>query len=186
MLVRVEDGEVTYEFSGKRIAGPVSTRLDDKGRQRARWMEAELYRKPDDTYVLVQASLSTVWHELAGAGHVRKPVPATREEIAAMDRPVYCGVLPPRDGREHCPLVTLAESRGMTVPGSVIAEDTQRRVWHFPDHLAVIRRVAVARRRGDGTESAAVSRPMRELLRQAAENDPAFRPADGSPLAIML
>ena len=40
--------------------------------------------------------------------------------------------------------------------------------------MAVIEHVTMARR-SDGTASAALSEPMRELLRQAAENDPAFR-----------
>lgn len=51
MRVRIEDEDVVYEFDGELVAGPVSTRLDPRGRQRARWMEASIWRKQDNTYV---------------------------------------------------------------------------------------------------------------------------------------
>jgi hypothetical protein len=173
--MRIEDDSVVYEFSGVSIAGPVSTRLDPKQRQRARWMEAELYRRADgDGYMFYQASISTVWHLPAGAAHVHKPLEVTPDGLP--ERPVYCGVLPVRPGREHCPLMTLAEAREMKLPAVMIAEAPQRRVWHFPDRDAVVRQVTVATHRGgDRVSSAAVSSPMHELLAQAARNDPAFR-----------
>lgn len=175
MLVRIEDEDVVYEFEGERIAGPVSTRLDPRGRQRARWMEASLYRKPDNTYVFVQASISTVWHQPAGTAHVKKPVTVTADRLP--DKAVYCGVLLSRPGREQCPPMSLEESRHR-IPDVVIAEDVQRRVWTCPDRDAVIARMTVAHHRGDGARSAAVSGPMRELLEAAAKHDPAFRTED--------
>jgi len=175
MKVRIEDESVVYEFEGERIAGPVSTRLDPKDRQRARWMDASLYRKADGTYIFVQASISTVWHAPGGAAHVRKPVRTSRDELP--EKTVYCGVLPSRPGREQCPPMTLEESR-RRIPAEVITEYPQYTVWSLPTHDAVIRRLTVARHRGaGGGSSAAVSGPMRELLAEAAENDPAFRGA---------
>lgn len=175
-LVRIEDEDVVYEFEAERIAGPVSTRLDPKDRQRARWMEASIYRKPDNTYIFSQVSISTVWHLADGAGHVRKPEVVSRDELPG--KVVYCGVLPARDGREHCPPMTLEESRDRaSVPDLVVIERDQHRVWVCPDRDAVIARMTVANHRSDGARSAAVSRPMGELLDQAALNDPAFRQA---------
>jgi uncharacterized membrane protein len=74
--------------------------------------------------------------------------------------------------------MTLEESRDWeNIPDLVVTEETQRRVWSCPDHDAVIARMTVAHHKSDGARSAAVSRPMRELLAQAARNDPAFRQA---------
>lgn len=172
MKVRIEDEDVIYEFTAERIAGPVSTRLDDRDRQRARWMEASLYRKDDDTYVFTQVNFSTVWHLLAGTAHVRKPLGTPRADLP--DRAVYCGVLPSRPGREQCPVMTLPESRG-AIPPLVITEPPQHNVWTLPGHDAVIRRMVLARHRDGSGTSASVSGPMRDLLIEAAENDPAFR-----------
>jgi len=179
-LVQIEDEAVVYEFEAERIAGPVSTRLDQKNRQRARWMTATLWRKPDNTYVFAQESISTVWHLPAGVSHVRKPAVVAGDSLP--DRAVYCGVLPARGDREHCPPMTLGESRDpRNIPDVVVTEETQRRVWTCPDRDAVIARMTVARHRSDGARSAAVSGPMGQLLDQAAENDPAFRTA-GKPV----
>lgn len=179
-LVRIEDEDVVYEFDAELIAGPVSTRLDPKDRQRARWMEASLYRKHDNTYIFSQVSISTVWHLADGAGHVRKPEVIPRDELP--DRAVYCGVLPARSGREHCPPMSLEESRDWdNVPDVVVAERDQHRVWTCPDRESVISRMTVANHKSDGARSAAVSEPMSELLEQAAMNDPAFRQA-GKPV----
>jgi hypothetical protein len=178
MRVRIEDEDVVYEFDGDLIAGPVSTRLDPKDRQRARWMEASIYRKPDNTYIFTQVSISTVWHAPAGASHVRKPEVIPRDELP--DKVVYCGAPGiSRPGREHCPPMTLEESRDWdNVPDVVVTERDQHRVWACPDHDAVIARMTVAHHKSDGARSAAVSGPMRELLIEAAKNDPAFRQAD--------
>ena len=175
-LVQIEDEAVVYEFEAERIAGPVSTRLDPRSRQRARWMTATLWRKPDNTYVFAQESISTVWHLPAGAGHVRKPAWTHRGDLP--DRAVYCGVLPVRGDRGHCPPMALEESRDLrNLPDLVVTEEVQRRVWICPDRDAVIARMMIAHHRSDGARSAAVSAPMRELLDQAALNDPAFREA---------
>jgi hypothetical protein len=171
MLVRIEDESVVYEFEAARIAGPVSTRLDGRGRQRARWMEAALYRKPDDTYVFTQVNYSTVWHALAGARHVRRPLEVTRDALP--DRAVYCGVLPARPGREQCPPMELLRSR-REIPPRVVTELTQHNVWNLPDRDTAVRRMVLASHRDGSGTSAAVSGPMRELLAQAAASDPAF------------
>lgn len=172
--VRIEDDSVVYEFEAERIAGPVSTRLDPRNRQRARWMEATLWRKDDNTYVFEQVSFSTVWHLPDGDGHVRKPAWVSAADLPP--RAVYCGVLPARPGRDHCPEMSLEASRAReNIPDEVVIEEAQRRVWACPDRDAVITRMTVAHHRGDGARSAAVSGPMQELLDEAAENDPAFR-----------
>ena len=174
MRVRIEDEDVVFEFDGERIAGPVSTRFDPKNRQRARWMEATLWRKGDDTYVFEQVSISTVWHFPDGARHVRKPVTIARDDLP--EKAVYCGVLPPRPGRGQCPPMTLEES-WRSVPDRVVAEEVQRRIWMLPGRDKVIEKMVLASRRDGSGTSAAVSGPMRELLAEAAENDPAFREA---------
>ena len=176
MLVRIEDESVVYEFEGDLIAGPVSTRLDPRNRQRARWMEATLWRKKDNTYVFEQVSISTVWHMPGGDSHVRKPAWVTPDQLPR--KAVYCGVLPSRPGQERCPPMTLEESRVRPLGlDEVVAEEVQRRVWVCPDRDSVISRMTVAHHRSDGTRSAAVSGPMQDLLDEAAENDPAFRTA---------
>lgn len=172
-LVRYEDEDVVYEFTAERIAGPVSTKFDPRGRQRARWMEASLYRKEDDTYVFVQESFSTVWHLPGGEDHVRKPVTISRQELPA--KAVYCGVLPPRREHAQCPEADLGESRAPGfIPDEVVFEEVQLRVRGCPDRDSVIGEMVKAHRR-NGVVSAAVSGPMRDLLDEAAENDPAFR-----------
>jgi hypothetical protein len=167
--VVIKDEQVDYEIDGEVIAGPVSTALDAKQRQRARWMEATLYAKSDGTYVLHQVNYSLVWHLAGGEGHVRKPEEALWSRLPR--GAVYCGYLPPREHREQCPP---AGRRGPKSAGRVVlTELPQHKVSSHPDYQAVIKAVTVARH-GDGSSSAAVSEPMRELLRQAAENDPAF------------
>ena len=173
-LVRIEDESVVYEFEAERIAGPVSTRLDPRDRQRARWMEATLYRKPDNTYVFAQVSYSTVWHLPDGDAHVRKPAWTAREDLPG--KAVYCGALPSRPGRDQCPPMALEESRDRrNIPDEVVTEEPQRRVQGYPDRDAVIRRMVLASHRDGSGTSAAVSGPMQDLLDEAAENDPAFR-----------
>lgn len=177
MRVRIEDEDVVYEFDGELVAGPVSTRLDPRGRQRARWMEASIWRKQDNTYVFEQASYSTVWHLTDGAGHVRKPAVIARDQLPG--KTVYCGALPGRPGREQCPPMTLEESRDWrNIPDLVVAEEIQRRVRTCPDRAAVVSHMVTAHHKSDSTKSMAVSGPMRELLAQAARNDPAFRQDD--------
>lgn len=179
--IRIEDETVAFEFSGERIAGPVSTRLDPRKRQRARWLEAELFRREDGSYVYCQVNYSTVWHYPDGAAHVRKPLVIPASQLP--DRPVYCGVLPARAGRDQCPPLTLEAARVMDIPAEVIAEAPQHRILRLPGRDAVIRQLVMANRRDEGV-SAAVSEPMRKLLAQAAQNDPAFR--DGSKTVVPM
>jgi hypothetical protein len=183
MQVRIEDEDVVYEFEGDLIAGPVSTRLDPRNRQRARWMEARLWRKPDNTYVFETVSISTVWHLPDGDSHVRKPVTVSPDQLPR--KAVYCGVLPSRPGQERCPEMTLEESRARPLPlDEVVTEETQRRIWVCPDRDSVVARMTMAHHRSDGSKSAAVSGPMADLLDEAAENDPAFRTA-GKPVVSL-
>jgi hypothetical protein len=177
--VVIKDEHVDFEIDGTVIAGPVSTALDARQRQRARWMEATLYAKDDGTYVLHQVNHSLVWHLADGEGHVRKP---RETQWSRLDRnAVYCGFLPGREGREQCPP---AGRRGPKGAGrTVLTELPQHKVSGHPDYQSVIRTVTMARH-GDGGTSAAVSEPMRELLRQAAENDPAF--ASGARTVIRM
>lgn len=170
--MRIEDEFQVFTFTGLRLAFE-STRLDPRQRQRARWMEASLYRKGDGTYLFYQVNYSLVWHFPDGADHVKKPgyVLAAKLDPAA----VYCGVMPVRPSRPNCPAMPLAEARRMRKPREVITELPQYKIWTFPDAPAVIRRMTVARHVADGSASAATSEPMRKLMNQAAETDPAFQ-----------
>jgi hypothetical protein len=170
--VRIEDEFQVYEFTGAQLAY-VTTRLDPKDRQRARWADFTLYRKDDGTYLFCQVSYSLVWHYLAGQDHVKKP------EIVASGalghQAVYCGVMPVKAGRNYCPAMSLAESRRVRKPERVACELPQYKIWTFPSAPKVIARMTVARHVSDGSASAATSEPMRNLLRQAALLDPAFQ-----------
>lgn len=180
MIVRIEDEHQIYEFDGDRIAGPVSTRFDKRSRQRARWMEATLYRKSDGTgYIFYQVSYSIVWHLPDAFPHIRKPLAAARSELP--QRAVYCGVLPSREGRDQCPAAVLGNEPDAV---SVLAEMPQYKVWAFPDTGSLIQRLTVARHSGDGSASAATSGPMHDLLAEAARNDPAF--ASGAKPVVSL
>lgn len=170
--VQVEDEFQVYKFSGVQLAY-VTTRLDPKDRQRARWADFTLYRKDDGSYLFYQVSLSLVWHFTDGWDHVKKPEYKYAEDLE--DDAVYCGVMPVRANRGHCPVMSLADARRMRKPGEVIREGPQYKIWTFPDAPAVIRRMTVARHSRDGSASAATSEPMRNLLNQAALSDPAFR-----------
>ena len=168
---RIEDEFQVYTFAGRRIAGPVSTREPDApgSRPRSRWMTATLYLKDSGEYVLHTVNESLVWHLPDGIGHVRMPSSAAFGQLT--DDAVYCGDLPPREGYEQCAVLP---RRGR--PPRIIVEEPQHKVVTLPDWPAVVREVTV-RQRGDGSISAAVSAPMRELLAQARQNDPAFRGA---------
>lgn len=167
-VVRIEDEFEVFEIDGEVIAHE-STETDSTGRDRARWMEATVYRKDDGSYVIHQVNESVVWHLPDGGGHVRKP---ERIASASLDKEdVYCGMLRPRPGRRQCPRIL-----PRPLPELVIAELPQHRVISCPDAPSVIREVSTARR-GDGRVSTAVSEPMHKLITQAMENDPAFRGA---------
>jgi hypothetical protein len=167
MPVVIRDEFADFEIDGEVIAGPVTTRYSAAGGGRPRWFEATLYRKPDGSYVLHQASLSVVWHldEFADS-HVRKPGEVRRDRLPA--GAVYCGSLPDR-GQDRCP-----PHRPPPRGEIVIIELPQHKAVSLPDAGAVIREAMTARR-GNGAVSMAMSDPMRELLTEAEGNDPAFR-----------
>jgi hypothetical protein len=180
-LIEIPDEPAAWQFRGHRIAGPVSTAFDHTGRQRPRWLEAELYARDDGGYVMSQANFSLVWHLPSGGGHVRKPARVPSGELPG--NAVYCGTLPPRPGREACPpepdsvLLDPFGTGGAVVhdaaPLEVITELPQRKVFRCRDFTDLIRRISTARH-GDGGMSFTLSAPMQELIRQAAESDPAF------------
>lgn len=169
-VVRIEDEFFTFEVHGEVIAGPVSTRVPaDGSRPRPRWMEATLYRKDDGSYVLHTVNKSLVWHLIdPGLDHVRKPVETDSSRLPG--GAVYCGSL---DRGEKCPLA------GRAGPGAdwnrVLIEKPQHKMAAWPDADEVIKGVSTARR-GESV-SVALSEPMRELLTEAEENDPAIRHA---------
>lgn len=168
-------------FSGERIAGPVSTRLDRRRRQRARWMTGELFRKDEGAgYVLYIVNWSNVWHLLAGADHVRKPRQVRSADLP--DEAVYCGVMPVRPDRGHCPVYWGDGGNRVTDPfrrqeepwpEMVVAELPQRKINDCPDYPSLIEQMTTFHKRG--ATSVMVSEPMAELIAQAAEVDPAFR-----------
>lgn len=180
-VIEIADDFQLYRFDGELITEPVSTARGRDGRQRPRWLEAALYGRAAGGYVIVQQNLSLVWHLPGGAGHVRKPA-----RVLAPDLPeaaVYCGTIPPKPGREGCPLQeapVLADPFGSggarlpAIPPEVVTELPQRKVLRGADADAIIRQVATMRRRGRGTASMELSAPMRELFTRAAQADPAF------------
>jgi hypothetical protein len=164
----IRDEFLDFVIDGDAIAGPVTTEYaDSTGRPRVRWFECTLYRKADGSYVIHQVNRSVVWHLASGSGHVKLPETIPYAERDEDD--VYCGDLPARAGRRQCP-----RSRPAAAPQTVLREADQHRAISCPTSGAVIREVATVRR-GDGSQSVAISDLMRELLRKAAENDPAFR-----------
>jgi hypothetical protein len=165
-VVVIKDEFADFVIDGVVVAGPVSTRNNASGRGRPRWYEATLYRKAGGGYALHQVSLSVVWHlDEHADSHVRKPGEARRSELPG--DAVYCGSLRPRPDRDQCPR---DDGRGY---GTVTTEMPEHKVISYPDATAVVTGVLTARR-GE-LVSVALSEPMRELLLEAEENDPAFR-----------
>jgi hypothetical protein len=181
--VSIEDEFQIYQFRGQQI-GTISTRMDPRDRQRARWMELELFRKDDGSYVLAQRNDSIVWHLPQGIDHVKKP--DTIRSFLLPEDAVYCGVMPVRENRGHCPLMSIRDSRQMKLPPEVITELPQFKVWVVPDVATLIERMTVAPHASDGSSSSAVSWPMRQLLNQAALVDPAFAVAARDKPVIKL
>lgn len=178
-LIEIPDEPAAWRFRGHRIAGPVSTAFDHAGRQRPRWLEAELYARDDGGYVVAQANYSLVWHLPDATRHIRKPAEMPGRQLP--EGAVYCGTIPPRPGREGCPPVqdaAVLDPFGYGVPAAVVpplvlAELPQRRVFRCRDFGDVIRRISTARH-GDGGTSYTLSSPMQQLISEAARNDPAF------------
>ena len=167
----IEDELQMRELEGDLIAGTVSNRPHPvTGKLRARWTELTLYRSDAGGYVLHKVNRSRVWH-LPDAKHVR--IPALVAASSLPDDAVYCAIMPPRDGREQCRVITAA-----AVPDMVLTEQPQFAVFRCGDHDAVIGHLAKAFRR---ISQGAESDPVRELLAEAARNDPAFA-APGKPV----
>lgn len=186
-LIVIEGDVQDRSFSGHRLAGPVDTRYDRRGQQRARWVTGELYGKDDGGYVLAVVNWSLVWHVPDGESHVRRPrriAPADLDPDA-----VYCGVMPVRPDRGHCPVhwgdggnrVTDPFRRQeMALPPFVVTELPQRKVTECRDYPSLIEEMSTFRKRG--ATSVAISEPMARLLEEAAETDPVFRQHSAVPL----
>lgn len=172
----IEDELQIRELEGEKIAGTVSNRPHPvTGKLRARWTDLDLYRSAAGGYVLHKVNRSRVWH-LPGAAHIR--IPGT---MAAADLPpdaVYCAVMPPRDGREQCPVIGRRQAYDLA---EVVTEEPQYAVFRCADYDAVIGRLAQAFRR---ISQGAESDPVRQLLAEAARNDPAFAAAAKPVLPI--
>lgn len=172
---RLEDSVQAFEFDGERIAGPVSNRHNPvTGQDRPRSIEFTLYRTEGGGYVLRRVNHSDVVHDPA---HPCDP----SGKIAAGWKPV------PRDGLDdHATSCHRAPAKGQRIScypfraggDFVLAEQPRYTTDHgFKDPAAVIRRLSAMQHRGagGGFTSDAVSDQIEELLRQAAEHDPAFR-----------
>jgi hypothetical protein len=179
--IMIKDEFADMEITGEVVAGPVSTRKTAAGTVRPRWFEATLYRRDAGGYVLHQANLSEVWHlDRTADSHVIKPEAVPWGALGA--EMVYCGSLPPREGRPQCP--PRGGRRGPRGTGpAAVTEAAQHRVIAYPDAAAVIAGVMTARK--GGVTSVALSEPMRELLADAEARDPAFREAAGRPVIRM-
>lgn len=176
----VDDGGRTYRITGRLLGRPVSTAFDHAGRQRPRWLQAELRALDAGGYAVVQENLSLVWHLPDGRDHVRKP--ALVPFASLPENAVYCGNLQHRQGRSGCPLSSRdtvlspfgGKDRPFPAPDAVLAELPQRRVFTGYTAQAIIAQVATERRRGPDGMSYGLSAPMRKLFAQAARDDPAF------------
>lgn len=169
----IEDSAQAFEFDGVRLAGPVSSRLSPRtGLPRPRWLVMTLYRTQGGVYVLYRVNRSVVFHELEH--------PCDRSGKAAPHwKQVPVEKLPP--GAVPCSRAVASGRRccypdlGDATVTVVLAEQPYYTIDRLPDPAAVIRRLSEAKHRRSGFISDVVSRPMQELLAQAAENDPGFR-----------
>lgn len=162
---RLEDELHIREFDGELIAGTVTNRPHPvTGKLRARWTDLTLYRADGGGYVLHKVNRSVVWHLPAGQDHVRIPGRTPVQDLPP--DAVYCPVMPPREGRGQCPVI-----RSQDVPDVVITEQPQFAVFRCEDYDAVVARLSQAFRR---VSQGAESDPVRQLLAEAARNDPAF------------
>ena len=162
---QIEDALEILEFVGERVAGPESTRPHPVSRRlRARWTVLTIYSRADGGYILHRVNESTVWHVRSGAGHVRMPALVPIRDLP--DGSVYCGEMPPREGRVQC--APLGHS---DMSGGILLEKPQYNAWQCPDYAAVIGRLAHAYAR---VNIGAEGEPVRRLLEAAARTDPGF------------
>jgi hypothetical protein len=158
----------TFEFDGKRIAGPVSTRLGDSGWQRPRWVEMIIYRTRGGMYVVDRTMHTVVAHEenapcvpagKAGEKGLVVPVSQLPADVVA------CNVAGPA-------------SRGRCYPdlsrGVARLEQPQVTVFKSVEAADVIRWLSAANYKAGGT-SDMMSRPVAALLEQAQRKDRNFR-----------
>lgn len=157
-----------FEFDGKRVAGPVSTRLGDSGRLRPRWVEMIIYRTRGGVYVVDRTAHSRVAHE-EGAPCV--PASKVHERgivLPAAELPdgvVACNVAEPASRRRCYPDLTT---------GKVRLEQPVVTVFRSSEPADVIRWLYQANYKAGGTSEQA-SRPVTELLDEARRKDRAFR-----------
>jgi hypothetical protein len=158
----------TYEFEGKRIAGPVENRLSDSGWLRPRWLYLRILRSEAGMYVVERIAHSRVAHELgapcvaqgkADERGVVMPVAELPDDVVACDKA-------PGPGKRRChPDLTAGLAR---------LEQPIVTVFRSTDPADVIRWLTEANHSAGGT-SDMMSRPVTALLEEAARKDRGFR-----------
>jgi hypothetical protein len=157
-----------FVLDGVRVAGPVNNRMGESGRKRPRWLSLALYRSLGGMYVVDRTAHSIVAHE--------KDAPCVAEG-KARDRGIVVPVAELPDEVLPC---NKAESpwRRCCYPdltwGVARMEQDLVTVFQSEDPAVIIKWLHTAHHSAGGTTDAA-SRPVCQLLEQAARRDPAFR-----------
>jgi hypothetical protein len=169
---RIEDSRQGYEFDGELIADVDTRQLGVKDfMDRPRYLRLQLYRTDSGSYVVWRTNGSRVFHDpgaTCARGEQRNP-----EDLP--ESAVPCNEAPVRSGRPVC-YPRLDQYAALKRP--VMLETNQYTVGQCPDAGTTIKWLTTAHHRS-GPTTHVVSRPVEELLRQAAQVDPAFR-QDGS------
>lgn len=158
----------SYEFDGRRVAGPVDNRKSDSGWMRPRWLYLRLLRSDAGVYFVERVAHSVVAHEV-DAPCVAEGKANDRGEIVPVamlpDDVVSC-YQAAGPGRRRCNPDLAA--------GDVRLEQPIVTVFRSDDPADIIRWLTEANHSKGGT-SDMQSRPVRELLDEARRKDKAFR-----------
>jgi hypothetical protein len=165
--VHVETRAGPRDFSGERIAHSDTPNTK-------RWIEFDVYRLDDEAgYAVVRGGMSLVYHTArtscttAGGGRAGVPVTAARmfevvKQIAGEAEPVSCDKCRP----------TWPEDLGGE--DQIRFEMPRMTVDMHPTADKAIKRLTTVRDRDTGVEGTFVSKPVEQLLEEAARNDAGF------------
>jgi hypothetical protein len=170
-LVKIELEHQVKTFEGREI-GRVSTRdfPEENSAFRARWVDMALYALDSGGYVLHRVGRSVVYHVKGGACGAGEPNTRTAGSVR-----VTVDGLP--DDAEPCRICKPEDPEYLPEKVQVLLEQPRHTVDRCADVATVIRRITIARHRGSGITSTAVSRPVGDLIAQAMANDEGFASA---------
>jgi hypothetical protein len=158
----------SYEFDGRRVAGPVDNRKSDSGWMRPRWLYLRLLRSDAGVYFVERVAHSVVAHEV-DAPCVAEGKANERGEIVPVamlpDDVVSCDRAPGPSKRRCHPDLTA---------GDVRLEQPLVTIFRSEDPADIIRWLTEAHHSKGGT-SDMESRPVGKLLEEARRKDQAFR-----------